>query len=441
MRSWLVAFGLLTASYACDWSRAAADDLDAQIDDCLADMTTGGSAYDPKRLHELGLPGLEGLLDRLFPETAAKPKEAAAARDDEVRELVKQLGDEEFRTRERATERLIAIGKPHRELLAKAADSDDAEVRLRARRILAAWEPKPGGLADQSLGGFWKYAEGVRDRERLEALAKRTATVLNAGWPDGSKIHLTRLCIAGVAKGGAEGPCEILRPLIDHQDPRIAKLVVETIGSYKQPDFFPQLLVEAISAKRDDVVEVAVRWCQNCSGLSRSEEIRRALRQAFAGRSEAIKFQSCLALSQEFDDPEAWLFLIEQTQSQEPLRAASAQSRLAGLPYAGKQASENLVASLQMLLDSPKLSLRWGAVKVLGTHSGENVVETLIPLIVDKEQSVADEASRGIVKQKDADLARERLATVARDHADAAVRDQAVKLIAQLNKQSSPEKK
>lgn len=441
MRWQWLAIGWLVAAATTARLGIAADDLDARIDDCLADMTTGGSAYDPKRLHELGLPGMEGLLDRLYPETAPKAKEAPAAREEEVRTLVKQLGDEEFRSREQATERLIAIGRQHREQLVKAADNDDAEVRLRARRILAAWEPKPGGLADQSLGGYWKYLEGVRDRERLEALARRTVRVLDAGWPDGGKVHLTRLCIAGVAKGGAEEPCAVLRPLLDHKDSRVAKLVVETVGSYKPADFFPQLLVDAIVADRDEVAEVGVRWCQNCGGLSRSDAIERALRQLFENRGESLRFQSSLALSQEFDAPDAWLFLIEQTQSKEPLRAASAQSRLAGLPYSGKPASEDLVASLNPLLDSPKLSLRWGAVKVLGTHAGENVIEHLIPLIVDKEQSVADEASRGILKQKDAARARELLDFLAKSHAEAAVRDKAATLLAQLTKQSSPEKR
>jgi hypothetical protein len=64
----------------------------------------------------------------------------------------------------------------------------------------------------------------------------------------------------------------------------------------------------------------------------------------------------------------------------------------------------------------------------------------LIPLIVDKEQSVAEEAGRGIVKQKDAARARELLALSAKGHADATVRDKATKLLAQLNQQSSREK-
>ena len=387
--------------------RAAADELDEQIDDRLADMTTSGSAYNPKELHVLGLTGLERLLDRLFPETAPARKEDAPPARDEARRLVAQLGDEDFRIREEATRQLIAKGKPHHELLLQAADSDDAEVRLRARRILAAWMPQAGGLVEQALGGFWKYAEGIRDRERLVALARRSKLVLDRGWPEGSKVHLTRLCLAGVAKGGDEEACELLRPLLEHQDARVAKLVVETIGSYKDKPFFPRLLLDALASERDEVVEAAVRWSQHSRESPREADVRRSLASVFTERSDPLKFQSCLMLTQEFDDPQAWLFLIEQTQSKEPLRAASAQSRLAGLSHSGRPATPELIDKLQPQLASPALAQRWGAAKVLGIHTGDEVIIRLVPLLADKEQSVRQEVRRLLLKQSNWSLVRE----------------------------------
>lgn len=386
---------------------AAAEELEEQIDDRLADMSTSGSAFNPKELHELGLAGLERLLDRLFPETAPARKEDAPPARDEARRLIGQLGDEDFRVREEATRQLIAKGKSHRELLLKAAGSDDAEVRLRARRILAAWMPQAGGLVEQALGGFWKYAEGIRDRERLLALARRTRLVLDRDWPEGSQVHLTRLCLAGVAKGGDEEACEVLRPLLAHPDVRVARLVVETIGSYKDKPFFPRLLLDALSSERDEVVEAAVRWCQHSRQSPRDAEVRRALVRVFSERSDPLKFQSCLMLTQEFDDPQAWLFLIEQTQSKEPLRAASAQSRLAGLAYSGQPASQELIDTLVPQLASPALAQRWGAAKVLGIHAGREVVVCLVPLLADKEQSVRQEVRRSLLKQSDRSLVRE----------------------------------
>ena len=50
--------------------------------------------------------------------------------------LVQQLGDEEFATRERATNRLIEIGLPARSPLERGSDHPDREIRYRCERIL-----------------------------------------------------------------------------------------------------------------------------------------------------------------------------------------------------------------------------------------------------------------------------------------------------------------
>ena len=65
--------------------------------------------------------------------TIAEPLEA----------LVEKLGHDEHAVRERATRHLIALGDEARPLVERAAKSHDPEVRLRARRILAAHQPSP----------------------------------------------------------------------------------------------------------------------------------------------------------------------------------------------------------------------------------------------------------------------------------------------------------
>jgi hypothetical protein len=403
-----------------------------RIDEELTAMELQGSAYNPKALHELGTAGLAGVLDHFFPDTAdTKPQ--VKPPDDDVKRWLEQLGSDEFKVRETATEQLIARGKPSRDLLLKAADSDDAEVRLRVRRILAAWEPKTGGIGERGLGGFWNYAEGLRDRERLELLARRVLAEFQRGWPEGSKLHLLRLCVAGVAKGGDDASCELLRPLVADKDVRIAKFVTETAGSYKADDrFFPQLMLDALASERDDVVQVAIRWTQNCSQSPQADAVLEALRAIFSKRSDALKFQVCTPLIQEFDDPEAWLHLIEQTQSKEPLRSASALSSLADAKHSGRVAPEELLTKLAKPLSSPTLSLRWGATKALGTHSGDAVIERLIPLLGDAEQSVYDEAQRCLLKQSDKALVRQQLAAARDAHASEQVRQRAADLLKKL---------
>jgi WD40 repeat protein len=71
--------------------------------------------------------------------TAAPPADPASA---EVARLIRQLGNDDFETREAATTRLNDIGEPALPALHEALASKDAEVRRRAETIVAAIESK-----------------------------------------------------------------------------------------------------------------------------------------------------------------------------------------------------------------------------------------------------------------------------------------------------------
>lgn len=53
-----------------------------------------------------------------------------------IEDWIKQLGSEEYAVREKASEELRKTGKPAEEALRKAAESDDPEIRTRAKAIL-----------------------------------------------------------------------------------------------------------------------------------------------------------------------------------------------------------------------------------------------------------------------------------------------------------------
>ena len=67
---------------------------------------------------------------------ATRPAEDAAALKERIARAVKDLGADSWRVREEASRRLWEIGRPAQTALEQAADSDDPEVRARARRIL-----------------------------------------------------------------------------------------------------------------------------------------------------------------------------------------------------------------------------------------------------------------------------------------------------------------
>ncbi|MEK7468692.1 MAG: HEAT repeat domain-containing protein [Planctomycetota bacterium] len=65
---------------------------------------------------------------------------ALTATADEIADLVKALGDDDYDTRERAAERLTEIGDAAIPALREAANSEDAEVRAKAGKALAQIE-------------------------------------------------------------------------------------------------------------------------------------------------------------------------------------------------------------------------------------------------------------------------------------------------------------
>ncbi len=73
------------------------------------------------------------------------------------------------------------------------------------------------------------------------------------------------------------------------------------------------------------------KWRRWLSGLywtgqdeRRRAAVLRALRQVFHGNNEPLKFQACLPLMRDFQDSEAWLYVIEQVASSDTNRVRTA---------------------------------------------------------------------------------------------------------------------
>ncbi len=78
------------------------------------------------------------------------------AQDDQakrIEQLVRELGSENFDVREKATAELRKIGKPATAALKKAAQSDDPEIRLRAKQLLEEFERSEKKPPTRRLGG------------------------------------------------------------------------------------------------------------------------------------------------------------------------------------------------------------------------------------------------------------------------------------------------
>jgi HEAT repeat protein len=304
---------------------------------------------------------------------------------------------------------------------------------MRSERVLASWDSWPAERLSAYLSGFWAYVEELNDRERLELLAQRTMKAFEQGMPEGDRLHLLRLCIAGVAHGRDDASCDILLPLVRHKDVRIATLAAETVGAYKtEPRFVPRLLVEALASERQTVVEAALRFVVDCRDEKRREGVHQALRKIFEQRDESLKFQACLPLMREFRDPYAWIYVLEQTTSKDANRVRTAFSWIADTKNCGQPPDELLLVTLGLHIGSKHADQRQAATAVLGTFAGEQVVRQLIPLLADGDASVARQADAGLLAQPDRTLVQRLLKEAAAKSPQPIVRSRAQELLAKM---------
>jgi hypothetical protein len=101
-----------------------------------------------------------------------------AADDARIRQLITQLGDEDYKKREAATEELQSLGKAAEPQLKAAADTKDPEVRTRVVQLLQALEPPPAdtGAATGRVGGIGRLPR-VRGQMGVHAVEVRGAVV------------------------------------------------------------------------------------------------------------------------------------------------------------------------------------------------------------------------------------------------------------------------
>jgi hypothetical protein len=102
--------------------------------------------------------------------TVPRGHAAGEAKTAAVADLVKQLGDAQFATREAANKALVDLGAPALPELRKAADtSDDPEVRARAGRLVAVIEDKLGYLFNGKDLTGWYVESGDARQWQVEA--------------------------------------------------------------------------------------------------------------------------------------------------------------------------------------------------------------------------------------------------------------------------------
>lgn len=418
--------GLLAVAAACRFfSTAQGAELDRVRVALLIDgMATRGAAYDSTELHALGVDGLAAVLDAFLPGTAPPQPPATGPSADAVARRLAELDHDDFAIREAASSWLQTHARPQRALLAAAA-ADTVERRLRIERILASWEQRPPVRLSAYLTGLWAFLEQIHDPPRLNLLARRTAAALHEGFPAGDQLHLLRLCLAGVAHGGDEHACDLLRPLVRHPDRRVATLVVETVGAYKHPPtFLPRLLIDALESERTEVIEAALRFLSDSQPASHRAALWQALKALRQHAEEGLRFQACLPLVRVFHDAQAWSDVIAQTASADRARARTAWNWIGDTRPARQPPSEELLDVLDRFLARGTPAQRRAAAQALGLYEGPAVIERLAGLLADGDLAVVAQVQRALQLRIPQEKVQEQLSILADRHPSPQVRQQ-----------------
>jgi hypothetical protein len=269
-----------------------------------ADLPPDTSADDQKILRDLGL-GIDGpaLLDyfkkRTYPE--ANPKEMAL--------LVEQLGDEDFEIREKAHDRLLALGAGALVGIKEAKKSKDPEVSRRAdelrHRIEAKAEPaiqaatarliaraKPAGAAEVLLG----YLPFAADQQVTDEICKALGAVaLRAGQLEASvvqslddKIPVKRAAAAeALVRARVTDRLPAVRKLLKDADPSVRLRVALAMVPLKEKEILPAL-VDVLAYLTPDqlwpVEEILVRLAGDKApsvSLGSTEATRKVCRDAW----------------------------------------------------------------------------------------------------------------------------------------------------------------
>jgi hypothetical protein len=190
----------------------------------------------------------------------------AEAIKESVEALIKQLGDDDFQTRETATEALIALGgqaAPLLRLAAKESPDADVEVIRRAEKILKAIDRLAGPVVslaalrmlarrnpDDACDVLLDYVPYADDESVAEEV-RRTLTVIgfrNVARPPGSpRLRRTDVRVRSAAafalvKGSDEAQRKGLKRLLKDADPLMRLHAGLAFFDHKDNDSLPALI-------------------------------------------------------------------------------------------------------------------------------------------------------------------------------------------------------
>jgi len=378
------------------------------VEKALSDMTTKGRKADITELTFLGRPGLSSLLDRVLPETRPTSDEDAVSASRAVSQLGSSFG---FRRRA-ARDVLIASGRPFAELVCKAASTGDKPTRQEAQAILDAWQKDDVWLFENGsklCEGLERYMESLSGSDTYSELARRSTCGLLRGLEkNSSKRRVIELCLLQVARSQEDAVHALLLPLLELEDSAPAVFAMKTIAGRTGNDYISALHMGALRSGRRDLIKCAFRSmpCPIWDKKNR-EEVGDAYRRIFSGKDQAWSFDddqawmrlSAFVAARDFKIEEAKQYLLRKTADPDKQLALSSIRSLGDTYYMRTPVYPELLEALSPHLKSEDPVFRQKAVNTLGAYKGDEVLEWLVILLQDPDQSVFQEAGQRLLDQ------------------------------------------
>lgn len=251
---------------------------------------------------------------------------------------------------------------------------------------------EPGDKKRGELLG--RLAEQYRKGGSLDPIAQRLRRYLEPAAPDPRyegeiRGMLFALKTDYVVRGRY---ADLLDPLVDHPEERIALMAVEALGDNCSP-----ILFGALKSKRPQLVEVALGHATcGCPQHRHADQLHELVRAIFDGDNDSLKLRAAGILRMNYDDPDALGYLLHELGSDDRERV---QWALGGMyNFGGKPVPPppGLVEALTPLLQSDDEELRRSAAFDLSGYASDEVVEGLARLLADDDPRTVRIAMEGL---------------------------------------------
>jgi len=184
---------------------------------------------------------------------------------------------------------------------------------------------------------------------------------------------------------------------------------------------------------RKQVVRAALDWgpCP-CWDEKKAPELRRRLTRIFKGDDAELKFRASFTLMHDFDDEDAFRYILTQTKSKDGERARTAIYWIGDSCHWKKPITTEILDTLSPFLRSPDDRLRRAASTALATYSGEAVVKALIPMLGDRLPIIVEGTGNLLLDQEDKAMLKRLLRQAAEKHVDPNVRARAKEVLSKV---------